>query len=110
MPAINTPVRTTVRNASTTLAVVGWSAVAALGIDLGAAAGVNTWWLAACSVAIAFTMVAGQWWMLPTQSEREEQATVYAMGVERGLGCGACPLRPEPGSRRSEPTRPTLVR
>jgi hypothetical protein len=108
MPAFNIRTRSTVKWSATVLAVAGWGGGAILGVVHGPAAGINTWWLTSISVAIAFTMVAGQWWMLPTRSAREEQATIYAMGVERGLGCGSCPLRSRP--QGSEPTRPTLVR
>jgi hypothetical protein len=103
MPSINCRTRSTVKWSSTALAVSGWVGVVSLGVIHGPAAGVNTWWLTACTFAIAFTMVAGQWWALPSRNAREEQAAIYAMGMQQGLGCGACPLRPEPGSRERKP-------
>ena len=69
----------------------------------GHAAGVHPGFIVALSVGIAFTMVAGQWWRLPSQAEARENQAVYALGFQEGMGCGACPLRPEPGSRESVP-------
>jgi hypothetical protein len=97
MPANNRTACTTVRYASSALAFMGWAGALWSWVDHGHAAGVHPGFITALSVAISFTMVAGQWWMLPNRSAREEQAAVYAVGFQEGLGCGACPLRPEPG-------------
>lgn len=93
MPAVNNQVRATVRYSSTALALAGWTGALWSYLDHGFEAGIHPGFITALTVACAFTMVAGQWWMLPTRSAREEQAAIYALGMERGLGCGACPLR-----------------
>jgi len=92
-----------VRWSSSILAAVGWAGTAVIGVTLGEAAGVNTWWLLSLSVAISFTMTASQWWRMPSQAEARENQAVYALGFQEGMGCGACPLRPEPGSRETTP-------
>jgi hypothetical protein len=96
MPAQNRT-RTRLRYSTSALALCGWIGMVWSYADHGFTAGIHPGFIAACTVATAFTMVAGQCWMLPDRSAREEQASLYALGMERGLGCGACPLRPEPG-------------
>jgi hypothetical protein len=93
---------TVVRWTSTTIATVAWGGAAWSWTEHGASAGVNTGFITALSVGIASTMVSSQWWRMPSQRQVAESQAVYALGVERGLGCGACPLRPEPGG--SEPS------
>jgi hypothetical protein len=93
---------TAVRWSSTVIAGVAWSGAVWSWTVHGAAAGVNTGFIAALTVACAFTMVSSQWWRMPSQRQLADNQAVYALGVERGLGCGACPLRPEPGG--SEPS------
>ena len=93
-----------VRWSSSILAAVGWGGTVILGVTLREAAGVNTWWLLSLSVAISFTMTASQWWRMPSQADVAENQAVYALGFQEGLGCGACPLRPEPGARQSVQT------
>ena len=88
-----------VRWSSTTIAATAWGGAVWSWLEHGPAAGVNTGFITALTVATAFTMVASQWWRMPSQRQVEERQAIYALGVERGLGCGACPLRPEPGSR-----------
>jgi hypothetical protein len=90
--------RTLVRWGSVVLAAVGWSAAFVLGVMHGADAGINTWFIAALSVGIAATILAGQLAHFPTRAELDAEAKLYALGYREGLGCGACPLRPEPGS------------
>jgi hypothetical protein len=110
MPATNRTARTIFRYAASALALIGWGGTIALGIAHGEDAGINTWWLSCISVAIVFSMIAGQAWMLPDRSAREEQAAVYAVGFQEGLGCGACPLRPEPGGTDERTRHLGLVR
>jgi hypothetical protein len=98
MPAFNIRTRSTVKWSATVLAFAGWAGSAWFYAGHGFTAGIHPGFITSLSVAIAFTMVAGQWWALPSREAREEQAAIYALGMERGLGCGACPLRPEPGS------------
>jgi hypothetical protein len=97
MPAPNRR-RTIVRYVSTILALIGWTGSLWSWLDHGHAAGVHPGFMTALSVGIVFSMIAGQAWMLPDRAARHEQAAVYAVGFQEGLGCGACPLRPEPGS------------
>lgn len=75
------------------VAIIGWGGAALVGATHGEAAGINTWFIAALSVGICSTLVAGQWWLIPTKAELDENQSIFALGVERGLGCGACPLR-----------------
>jgi hypothetical protein len=100
--------RSYVRWFSVTLAAVGWLATLWLGLHHGESAGVNTWFIAALSIGITATIVAGQWWLIPTRAEIEASQAVYGIGYQDGLSCGSCPLRSRP--QGSEPTRPTLVR
>jgi hypothetical protein len=104
MPANNRNIRTSVRYGSSALALAGWGGMAWSYLDHGFRAGIHPGFITAATVAAAFTMVAGQWWQLPNRSEREEQAAVFAMGFQEGLGCGACPLRPAPAGG-DEPAR-----
>jgi hypothetical protein len=94
--------RTLVRWGSVVLAAVGWSAAFVLGVMHGADAGINTWFIAALSVGIAATILAGQLAHFPTRAELDAEAKLYALGYREGLGCGACPLRPEPGSEADQ--------
>jgi len=88
-----------VRWSSTTIAAVGWGSVVYLGVTLGEDAGVNTWWLLSLSVGIATTMVASQWWRMPSQADVQSQQALYALAYRDGLSCGACPLRPSVSER-----------
>ena len=90
---------TAVRWSSTVIAATAWGAAAWSWAVNGEAAGINTGFIAALSVAVAFTHMASQWWRMPSQAEARENQAVYALGFQEGMGCGACPLRPEPGSR-----------
>jgi hypothetical protein len=97
MPINNSRTRTAVRWSCTVLAAAGWGCSALLGVIHGAEAGVNTWFIASLSVGICFTVVAGQWWLLPTRAERAEESVIYALGYsEAARSLGACPLRPAP--------------
>lgn len=100
MPAL----RMIVRWSATALALAGWLMALEVGMAHGHAAGVHTGFITALSVGITFTIVAGQWWLIPTRSELKEDQTVYALGLRHGLGCGACPLRTTP----KEPSRGPL--
>jgi hypothetical protein len=100
MPVINCRARTTVRYASTLLAVGGWVVALHEYLEHGYQSGVDPVFIAALSVGIAFTMVAGQWWMLPTRPEREEQSSVYAIGFRAGVEFASRQtVDPEPGAR-----------
>ena len=94
---------TVVRWSATILAAVGWGGAAWSWSVHGEAAGIRPGFITALSVGIAFTMTASQWWRMPSQAETRENQAVYALGFQEGLGCGACPLRPEPGSRERAP-------
>jgi len=88
-----------VRWSSTATAVGGW---AWSGYELwehGHAAGVDPLFLMAMSVGIAATMVASQWWRMPSQADMQNQQALYALAYRDGLSCGACPLRPAPSER-----------
>jgi len=104
VPAINTRARTSVRYASTALALAGWGGGLWSYLVHGFEAGVHPGFIAALSVGIAFTMVAGQWWMLPTRDDREEHAALFALGVQRGIELAGAK------SHDPEPSRLTVVR
>jgi len=88
-----------VRWSSTTLAAGGWGGVVYLGVTLGEAAGINTWFIGCATLAAAATMVSSQWWRMPSQADMQNQQALYALAYRDGLSCGACPLRPAPSER-----------
>lgn len=100
------PTRTIVRWMSLLVAVIGWGSSAWIGFTHGEAAGINTLFIAALSVGICFTIVAGQWFLIPTRAELANDQAAYSLGYREGLSCGACPLRPE----TKEPSKLEIVR
>lgn len=100
MPAVNCRTRRTVRNSATALAASGWAGAIWSWLDHGFDAGINPGFIFACTVATSFTMVAGQWWALPSREQREEFAAIYALGVNKGIEL----VQPAP-TTEPEPTR-----
>jgi hypothetical protein len=97
--------RQVARCSSSVLAVAGWAWAAWSYLDHGFTAGIHPGFIAALSVGICFTIVAGQWFLIPTKAEIQLEIlaaqAAYGSGYKDGLNCGACPLRPEPQERKT---------